>query len=140
MVRLVGGDPFSDDGAVKEALAVARTVVPFEVVPGVPIELGTAAYAGVPAGSVRVCGDKVILGAAEGVALHQGSIDVSAGGAGQAAGRVAIASATATGIAPGATIAGPAVIAEDETSTFVSTSFDAHIDGAGSIVMERKAA
>ena len=43
-------------------------------------------------------------------------------------------------MAPGATIAGPAVIAEDETSTFVSTSFDAHIDGAGSIVMERKAA
>ena len=43
-------------------------------------------------------------------------------------------------MAPGATIAGPAVIAEDETSTFVSTNFDAHIDGAGSIVMERKAA
>ena len=43
-------------------------------------------------------------------------------------------------MAPGATIAGPAVIAEDETSTFVSMSFDAHIDGAGSIVMERKAA
>jgi N-methylhydantoinase A len=43
-------------------------------------------------------------------------------------------------MAPGATIAGPAVIAEDETSTFVSTSFDAYIDGAGSIVMERKAA
>jgi N-methylhydantoinase A len=40
---------------------------------------------------------------------------------------------------PGATIAGPAVIAEDETSTFVSASFEAHIDGAGSIVMERKA-
>jgi N-methylhydantoinase A len=43
-------------------------------------------------------------------------------------------------MAPGATIAGPAVITEDETSTFVSTSFDAYIDGAGSIVMERKAA
>ncbi|WP_257165144.1 hydantoinase/oxoprolinase family protein [Bradyrhizobium sp. SRS-191] len=41
---------------------------------------------------------------------------------------------------PGAVIAGPAVIAEDETSTFISNSFDAHIDGAGSIVMERKAA
>jgi N-methylhydantoinase A len=38
----------------------------------------------------------------------------------------------------GATIAGPAMIAEDETSTFVSASFDAYIDGAGSIVMERK--
>jgi N-methylhydantoinase A len=43
-------------------------------------------------------------------------------------------------MAPGTTIAGPAVIAEDETSTFVSVGFDAHIDGAGSIVMERKAA
>jgi N-methylhydantoinase A len=41
---------------------------------------------------------------------------------------------------PGAVIAGPALIAEDETSTFVSNSFDAHIDGAGSIVMQRKAA
>jgi N-methylhydantoinase A len=40
----------------------------------------------------------------------------------------------------GATIAGPAMIAEDETSTFVSASFDAYIDGAGSIVMERKEA
>jgi N-methylhydantoinase A len=41
---------------------------------------------------------------------------------------------------PGTTIAGPAVIAEDETSTFVAVSFEAYIDGAGSIVMERKAA
>jgi len=41
---------------------------------------------------------------------------------------------------PGATIAGPAIIAEDETSTFVSMSFDAHIDAAGCIVMDRKAA
>lgn len=41
---------------------------------------------------------------------------------------------------PGATIAGPAIIAEDETSTFVSNSFDAHIDAAGCIVMDRKAA
>ena len=43
-------------------------------------------------------------------------------------------------MSPGATIAGPAVIAEDETSTFISVSFEAYIDGAGSIVMERKAA
>jgi N-methylhydantoinase A len=39
---------------------------------------------------------------------------------------------------PGATVMGPAVITEDETSTFVAGSFEAHIDGAGSIVMERK--
>lgn len=41
---------------------------------------------------------------------------------------------------PGAVVAGPAVIAEDETSTFISKNFDAHIDGAGCIVMNRKAA
>jgi N-methylhydantoinase A len=40
----------------------------------------------------------------------------------------------------GATVSGPAVIAEDETSTFVSSSFTAHIDGADCIVMDRKAA
>ncbi len=41
-------------------------------------------------------------------------------------------------MAPGARIAGPAVIAEDETSTFISASFDAHIDGNGCIVMDLK--
>ncbi len=32
VVRLVAGDPFSDDAVVKETLAVAKTVVPFDVV------------------------------------------------------------------------------------------------------------
>ncbi len=54
VVRLVVGDPFSDDDVVREVLAVARTVVPFAVVPGVGLGLGTAAYAGVPAGGVRL--------------------------------------------------------------------------------------
>ncbi|MDB5370625.1 MAG: hydantoinase/oxoprolinase family protein [Roseomonas sp.] len=40
----------------------------------------------------------------------------------------------------GSVVAGPLVIAEDETTTYVSASFDAHIDGAGCIVMERKVA
>ena len=39
----------------------------------------------------------------------------------------------------GVRVAGPAIIAEDETSTFVTASFDARIDGAGCIVMERRA-
>jgi N-methylhydantoinase A len=41
---------------------------------------------------------------------------------------------------PGVTVAGPALITEDGTSTFVAASFDAIIDGAGCIVMNRKAA
>jgi uroporphyrinogen III methyltransferase / synthase len=57
VVRLVPGDPFTDDDAVKEALAVARTVVPFDVVPGLVLGTGTAAYAGVPVGSVRTEAD-----------------------------------------------------------------------------------
>ena len=39
---------------------------------------------------------------------------------------------------PGARIAGPAIIAQDETSTFITASFDARIDAAGCIVMERR--
>ena len=53
VVRLVAGDPFADDDVVKEALAVAKTVVPFDVVPGIALGAGTAAYAGLPLGAVR---------------------------------------------------------------------------------------
>ena len=38
----------------------------------------------------------------------------------------------------GVRVPGPAIIAEDETSTFITASFDARIDGAGCIVMQRR--
>ncbi|HZC71506.1 MAG TPA: uroporphyrinogen-III synthase [Jatrophihabitans sp.] len=57
VVRLVAGDPFADDDAVKEALAVAKTVVPFDVVPGLALGAGTASYAGVPVGTTRTEAD-----------------------------------------------------------------------------------
>jgi N-methylhydantoinase A len=41
-------------------------------------------------------------------------------------------------MAPGSRISGPALIAEDETTTFVTARFDAAIDGARSIVLSRK--
>jgi uroporphyrinogen III methyltransferase/synthase len=53
VTRVVAGDPFADDAAVKEALAIGRTSVPFAVVPGVPTGTGAASYAGVPYGPVR---------------------------------------------------------------------------------------
>jgi N-methylhydantoinase A len=43
-------------------------------------------------------------------------------------------------MAGGASITGPAIITEDETSTFVSPNFNASIDGSGCIVMQKKAA
>jgi uroporphyrinogen III methyltransferase/synthase len=52
VVRVVAGDVLTDDAAVKEALAVARTNVPFDVIPGVSRGTGTAAYAGVPVGAL----------------------------------------------------------------------------------------
>jgi uroporphyrinogen III methyltransferase/synthase len=53
VARLVMGEPCADDQVVKEALAVARTTVPFTVVPGVSTGSGAASYAGVPYGPVR---------------------------------------------------------------------------------------
>src|SRR5215469_6463570 len=41
-------------------------------------------------------------------------------------------------LAPGAHLAGPAVIAEDETTTFVTAAFDAAINSQGCIVLDRK--
>jgi N-methylhydantoinase A len=41
-------------------------------------------------------------------------------------------------LAPGARISGPAVIAEDETTTFVTAAFDAAINAQGCIVLERR--
>src|ERR687894_2565893 len=51
VVRLVSGDPLTADAVVAEALAVARTAVPFEVVPGVPAATAVPAFAGGPLGS-----------------------------------------------------------------------------------------
>jgi uroporphyrinogen III methyltransferase/synthase len=56
-VHLVTGDPFSHESVVKEVQAVARTAVPFEVVPGVGQAAGVATYAGVPLTGVRTVAD-----------------------------------------------------------------------------------
>jgi N-methylhydantoinase A len=41
---------------------------------------------------------------------------------------------------PGVEISGPALITEQQTTTIVSAAFDAHIDGAGNIILTRKSA
>ena len=43
-------------------------------------------------------------------------------------------------LSPGARIEGPALIAEDETTTFVTAAFDAVINAQGCIVLDRRAA
>ncbi len=65
VVRLVTGDPFADDAAVRETLAIARTSVPYAVVPGLSPGVGAAAYAGVPYGSVHTEATLHSLGSAD---------------------------------------------------------------------------
>jgi uroporphyrinogen III methyltransferase/synthase len=53
VARVVSGDPFASDAVTREALAVSKTVVPYEVVPALSEGSVTAAYAGVPFGPVH---------------------------------------------------------------------------------------
>jgi uroporphyrinogen III methyltransferase/synthase len=57
VVRLVAGDPYTADAVVKEVLAVGRTSVPFDVVPGVATATAVPAFAGVALGSAAVTAD-----------------------------------------------------------------------------------
>jgi uroporphyrinogen III methyltransferase/synthase len=57
VVRLVAGDPYTNDAAVKEVLAVGRTSVPFDVVPGVATATAVPAFAGVAIGGAAVTVD-----------------------------------------------------------------------------------
>jgi uroporphyrinogen III methyltransferase / synthase len=57
VVRLVAGDPYTSDDVVKEVLAVGRTAVPFDVVPGVATATAVPAYAGVAMGGTALTAD-----------------------------------------------------------------------------------
>jgi N-methylhydantoinase A len=57
---------------------------------------------------------------------------------GRAGGTIDVPTYSRSRLEAGVRVPGPAIIAEDETSTFITASFDARIDGAGCIVMERR--
>ncbi|APU12553.1 MULTISPECIES: uroporphyrinogen-III synthase [Actinoalloteichus] len=57
VVRLVSGDPFTADAVVREAQAVSRTTIAFDVVPGVAGATAVPAYAGVALGAVHTEAD-----------------------------------------------------------------------------------
>ena len=57
VVRLVAGDPLSVDSVITEVLAVAKTGLQFEVIPGLPSSTAVPAYAGLPLGSAHTVAD-----------------------------------------------------------------------------------
>lgn len=57
IVRLVSGDPMSCDFASAEVTAVGRTMVPFEVVPGLAPATAVPAFAGIALGSAHLAVD-----------------------------------------------------------------------------------
>src|SRR4051794_38666454 len=77
VVRLVAGAPYTSDAVVKEVLAVGRTSVPFDVVPGVAIATAVPAFAGVALGGTAVTADLrsgVDLSALAGAAAGGGTL------------------------------------------------------------------
>ena len=57
VVRLVAGDPLSDDAVITEVGAVARAHAQFEIVPGLPAATAVPTYAGLPLGSSHTVAD-----------------------------------------------------------------------------------
>ncbi|HTZ43691.1 MAG TPA: uroporphyrinogen-III synthase [Jatrophihabitans sp.] len=57
VARVVSGDPLSSEAVAKEALAVAKTVLPFDVVPAFTEAAVTTSYAGISVGGLRTEAD-----------------------------------------------------------------------------------
>ncbi len=57
VVRLVAGDPLSLDSVTTEVLAVSKTTLAFEIVPGLPATVAVPTYAGLPLGSTHTVAD-----------------------------------------------------------------------------------
>ncbi len=57
MVRLVAGDPLSNDSVITEVNALAKTQLSFEIVPGLPGTSAVPTYAGLPLGSSHTVAD-----------------------------------------------------------------------------------
>jgi uroporphyrinogen III methyltransferase/synthase len=73
VARLKWGDPFVFDSGAKEAMFLHEQGIPFEVVPGVPVAVGAAAYSGVPL-THPDSGDALVF-----VRGHEGEIDETPG-------------------------------------------------------------
>ncbi len=138
-VHLVAGDPFGHESVVREVQAVARTAVPFEVVPGIGQAAGVATYAGVPLTGVRVTADVDALSTVDfpalvAAAVH-GSVALSAP-AGELAGvRDGLLAAGLDPASPVAITGDGTGETQHTTSSTVDSMVSAALGYAGQIVL-----
>ena len=128
------------DGAL-DTVRVARLVAAFEadyarlfgrIVPGMALEvMNWSVRVSTPPEAAPRAGDCAARGAPE----PTGTRTLTLGQAGEA---TVAACFRRADLVPGDTIAGPALIVEPQTTTFVSPRFEARIDTAGNIVMTRR--
>ena len=122
-----------DDAVIREAFEAAYQTLYDRLIPGVDIEILSwiVAVSSAPEALPPANGDASPFEAAA-----EGSRQVFDPASGA---YLEAAVYRREALAPGARISGPAVIAEDETSTVVTPLFDARVDGRGAIVLTRKA-
>ncbi len=106
VVRLVAGDVVTADPVVKEIQGVARTSVPFEIVPGLAAATAAATYAGIPVGSAHTVAD--VRSASDWAALARvpGTLLLHAAGGHLADAATALAAAGLDGHTPASVTSG----------------------------------
>ena len=122
----------ADRSSIRELFEAAYRRLYSRAIPGVEIEILSWVGRAERASGGPPCR------AGRGTAERAGAALAAAACSIPAAANSGRADLSAADLAPGACIRGPAVIAEDETSTVVSPRFDARIDGFGYIELNRR--
>jgi N-methylhydantoinase A len=121
-----------DDAVLREQYERSYETLFKRVIPNAAVEI--MAWS-VTVSTATVLPEPVAVPAASAAPWAAGTVAVFDGRSGQT---IRVPRYRREQLVPGARFPGPAIVAEAETSTFITAAFDVWIDGIGSIVMDRK--